>query len=173
MNSAANVGRIWALSFFAFAAGCLPSAAQAQSLDGLWEAAVTVNNVSIPFRIELSGKGEEVSSYFFDGDERVNPSSHGSFRDGWLDLKFASYATELKARFQDGTLTGFYEGGPGSAYPFQAKRHDPSLVAEADPPAPRIDGAWEIQVKSPKGESAWHFVVDQSGPRVSAVLYAS
>lgn len=170
MNSTACVRRLWALSLVAFAAACLATAAQAQSIDGLWDATVSVNNVSIPFQIELSSKGDKVTSYFFNGEEKVNPSTEGSFHDGWLDLKFASYATELKARLQDGTLAGSYAGGPGNAYPFQAKRHDPSLIAAADRSAPSIDGTWEIQVKSPKGESAWYFLVKQSGPRVSAAI---
>jgi len=166
----AHTRRFWALSFLVFAAACLPTSGRAQSVDGLWDATVTVHNVPIPFHIELSSNGTEVGSYFFDGDDRVNPSTQGSFRNGFLDLKFASYATELKATFQDGTLTGSYEGGPGSSYPFQAKRHTLSLSAAADSAAPPIDGRWEIQVKSPKAESAWHFIVKQSGPSVSAAI---
>jgi thiol-disulfide isomerase/thioredoxin len=170
MNSTAYLRRLWTLSLLVFAVACLPTPGQAQSIDGLWDATVTVNNVAIPFRIELSSKGTEVRSYFFNGEERVNASTQGSYRDGFLDLKFASYATELKATSKDGLLTGSYEGGPGSSYPFQAKRHNPSLTASADSSAPLIDGRWEIQVKSPKGESAWHFIVKQSGPSVSAAI---
>jgi len=170
MKSTAHTRRLWALSFLLLAAACLPTAGQAQSIDGIWDASVTVHNVSIPFRIELSSNGTEVTSHFFNGDEKVNPSTQGSFRDGRLDLKFASYATEVKATFNDGSLTGSFEGGPGSSYPFQAKRHDTSVTAAADSTAPIIDGRWEIQVKSPKGESAWHFIVKQSGANVSASI---
>jgi thiol-disulfide isomerase/thioredoxin len=170
MKSTARIKRLWALSSLLLAAACLPTAGQARSIDGIWDANVTVHNVSIPFRIELSSNGTEVTSHFFNGDEKVNPSTLGSFRDGFLDLKFASYATELKATFNDGTLTGSFEGGPGSSYPFKAKRHNPSLTPAADSSAPLIDGRWEIQVKSPKGESAWHFVVKQSGSSVSAAI---
>jgi thiol-disulfide isomerase/thioredoxin len=146
----------------------LPGAAQ--SADGLWDATVTVNNIPIPFRIEISSHGSEVHSFFFNGDEKVNPATEGTFRDGTLALKFASYATELKATLKDETLTGSYEGGPGGAYPFEARRHNPSLAAAVAPTVPRIDGPWEIQVKSPKGESAWHFIVKQSGASISAVI---
>ncbi len=171
MNSTAYA-RFCAISVVAFIAVCLLSAAQAQSpsIDGLWDATVTVNNVPIPFRIELSSQGTEVTSYFFNGDEKVNPSTQGSFRDGFLDLKFASYATELKATLKDESLAGSFEGGPGSLYPFVAKRHNPSLTPTADSSAPIIDGGWEIQVKSPKGESAWHFIVKQAGSSVSAAI---
>jgi len=177
MNFMTHFGRISALILLAFAAACLSAAGQtqsgqssAQSIDGLWDATVTVHGVSIPFRIELSSKGADVTSYFFNGDEKVNPSTQGSFLDGSLDLKFASYATELKAALHDGILSGSYEGGPGTLYPFQAKRHNASLTSAIDPNAPLIDGRWEIQVKSPKGESAWHFIVKQSGPNVSAAI---
>jgi thiol-disulfide isomerase/thioredoxin len=69
-----------------------------------------------------------------------------------------------------GRLTGTYGGGSGNAYAFQAKRHDPSLVASSDQHAPDISGLWEIQVKSPKGESAWHFVVNQTGTKIDASI---
>lgn len=160
--------RYLVLSFVTLAA--LSSLLAAQTLDGLWDATVTVNNVTIPFRIELSSKGSDLSSYFFDGEEKVNPSTQGSFKDDALDLRFASYATELKATFKDGTLTGSYEGGPGSSYPFQAKRHNASLILAGNFAVPSIDGSWEIQVKTPKGESAWRLVVKQSGTSVSASI---
>ncbi len=157
-----------ALSVLIFVALCPP--ATAQVIDGLWDATVSTKTGPIPFRIELQSKGAEVSSYFFDGDERVNPSTEGSFHDGLLDLKFASYATELKATFKDGILTGSYLAGPGNSYAFEAKRHDPSLQPAVDTSAPRINGRWEIQVSSPKGESAWYFIVNQSGASVSAAI---
>jgi len=170
MNLTTHIRKSPALILLALSAVSLPTAGQAQSIDGLWDATVTVSNVAIPFRIELSSKGTEVKSYFFNGDERVNPSTQGSYGDGFLDLKFASYATELKATFKDGTLTGSYESGPAKSYPFQAKRHNPSLAPAPDSRVPLIDGRWEIQVKSSKGESAWHFIVQQSGARVSAAI---
>jgi thiol-disulfide isomerase/thioredoxin len=174
MKSTAYLRSLWAASFLLLAAACLSTMGQAQSqiqsIDGIWDATVTVNNIPIPFRIELSSNGAEVTSHFFNGDEKVNPSTQGSFRDGLLDLKFASYATELKATFNNGILTGSFQGGPGSSYPFEAKRHNASLTPAANSTAPVIDGRWEIQVKSPKGESAWHFIVKQSGSSVSAAI---
>ncbi len=35
---------------------------------------------------------------------------------------------------------------------------------------PSIAGLWVIGVKSSKAESAWHFIVRQSGPEVSAAI---
>jgi thiol-disulfide isomerase/thioredoxin len=144
--------------------------ASGQSVEGTWDATVTVNNVSVPFKIEIDGTGADVHSYFFNGDDRVNPSNSGTFQNGSLVLTFDSYATKLEATLNDGVLSGTYGGGSGSAYAFQAKRHDPSLVASSDQHAPDISGLWEIQVKSPKGESAWHFVVNQKGAKIDAAI---
>jgi len=144
--------------------------ASGQSVDGTWDATVTVNNVSVPFRIEIDGTGADVHSYFFNGDDRVNPSNSGTFQNGFLVLTFDSYATKLEATLNNGILTGTYGGSSGNAYAFQAKRHVPSLVRSGDQHAPDISGLWEIQVKSPKGESAWHFVVNQAGAKIDAAI---
>jgi thiol-disulfide isomerase/thioredoxin len=141
-----------------------------QSLEGTWDANVTVNNVSVPFKIEIEGTGADVHSYFFNGDDRVNPSTSGRFQNDSLTLTFDSYATKLEATLRDGALTGTYGGGSGNDYVFQAKRHDPALVSSSDQQAPDISGFWEIQVKSPKGESAWRFVVKQMGPKIDAAI---
>lgn len=142
----------------------------AQRIDGLWDASVVVNGVAVPFRIEISTKGTDASSYFFNGGERVNPSTNGSFREGNLLLEFASYATQLKATLKDGALTGAYVLSSRNSYPFHAEPYQSSSKAIADPDAPTIGGSWEIQVKSPKGESAWHLLVNQSGANVSAAI---
>ncbi len=144
--------------------------ASAQSVEGIWDATVTVNNVSVPFRIEIDGTGTDVHSYFFNGDDKVNPSNSGIFQNGSLVLNFDSYATKLEATLKDGALVGTYGGASGNAYAFEAKRHDPSLVTVADQHAPDVSGLWEIQVKSPKGESAWHFVVNQKGSKIEAAI---
>jgi thiol-disulfide isomerase/thioredoxin len=144
--------------------------ASGQSVDGTWDATVTVNNVSVPFRIEIDGTGADVHSYFFNGDDRVNRSNSGTFQNGSLVLIFDSYATKLEATLNNGILTGTYAGGSGNTYAFQAKRHEPSPVASSDQHAPDISGLWEIQVKSPKGESAWHFVVNQAGAKIDAAI---
>ena len=144
--------------------------ASGQSVEGMWDATVTVNTVSVPFRIEIDGTGADVHSYFFNGDDRVNPSNSGTFQNGSLVLTFDSYATKLEATLNNGILTGTYGGGSGNPYAFQAKRRDPSLVRSSDQHAPDISGLWEIQVKSPKGESAWHLVVNQTGAKIDAAI---
>lgn len=146
----------------------LPVAADAQSLDGLWDATVVVNNLEIPFRFELSGSGAAVKGSFFNGDERVT-STTGSLENGVLSLSFDEYGTKLDATLKDGRLEGEYSRGTrGAPYPFQAKRFTPVTIDAAD--VPSIAGLWNVQVKSSKGESAWQLIVRQSGGEVSAAI---
>jgi peroxiredoxin len=152
---------IWA-SFFVLA-----STAMAQSLAGLWDATVTDQDLMVPFRIELAGDGAQMRGALINGDERV-PSTSGRFENGSLVLNFDHYAAKLEAVLKDGYLEGTYNRGPKGSYAFAAKRFAPSPLTQEQVPA--IAGLWEVQVKSPKGESAWRFIVRQSGPEISAVI---
>ncbi len=143
----------------------VPSAV-AQTLAGRWDATLTSNGVSIPFRIDFSGEGANFSGSFFNGDDPV-VSSGGSFTAGSLLLDFASYAAQLRATLKDGRLAGEYQTARAS-YAFEARPFVTPPLAETA--APSIAGIWEIQVQSPKGESAWRLIVDQSGPDVSAAI---
>src|SRR5262249_28253551 len=103
---------------------------------------------------------------FFNGDERVR-STGASFSNGTLTLFFDHYATKLEARWDNGQLNGTY-GRPSRLYPFHAMPFQAPPAPAAD--APSIAGLWEIAVNSPKGESAWRFIVRQSGPEISAAI---
>jgi thiol-disulfide isomerase/thioredoxin len=146
--------------------------AAAQSAAGKWEGTVVVDGVTIPFRLDISGKGAKMEGAFINGDERVTSTNGRQVRDS-LALDFGQYAEKLNAVLEGGQLKGTIEGkfdpGPPKSLPFQAQR----FVPQPDPPAgtvPSIDGLWEIEVKSPKGESAWRFIVRQSGADVSAAI---
>jgi len=148
-----------------------PSRAGAQSLNGLWDATVLVNNgaLEIPFRFELTGSGSNVKGSFFNGDDKTTSTS-GSFENGTLTLSFDELGTKLEATLRDGRLEGEYSRGTrGAPYPFDAKRFTPVAVGETN--APSIAGLWNVQVgKSSKGEAAWQLIVRQSGAEVSAVI---
>ena len=150
------------LRLFAHIAFVIAPAAMAQSLSGLWDASVVVNGLKVPFRMEFAGgRGS-----FFNGDEKVT-STGGRFENGSLVLNFDHYGTELEATLKDGVLEGTY-GRKGREYPFRAQ---PAVAAAAvEGSVPSIDGMWEIEVKSPKGESAWKFIVRQKGAEVSAAI---
>jgi len=146
--------------------------AAAQSVAGQWEGTVIVDGMTIPFRIDISGKGEKLQGAFINGDERVTSTSGRQLRDA-VRLNFDQYAERLDASLEGGELKGTIEGkfDPGAprTLSFQAKR----FVPQPEPPAgsvPSIGGLWEIEVKSPKGESAWRFIVRQSGADVSAAI---
>jgi thiol-disulfide isomerase/thioredoxin len=144
------------------AAGSLwfASIASAQPPAGLYDATVKVNNLDIPFRFELSGHAPAIEGSFFNGDDKV-PSTGGKFENGALVLPFDQYAAKLEATWKDGALQGQYTRS-GRSYSFRA--------IPATESVPSIDGVWEIAAKSSKGESAWRFVVRQSGANVSAAI---
>ena len=148
-----------------------PSQAGAQSVNGLWDAAVLVNNGSleIPFRFELSGSGSNVKGSFFNGDDKTTSTS-GSLVNGTLTLSFDELGTKLEATLKEGRLEGQYSRGTrGAPYPFEAKRFTPAQAGETD--IPSIAGLWNVQVgKSSKGEAAWQLIVRQSGAEVSAAI---
>src|SRR5690242_13873250 len=100
----------------------------AQSLNGLWDATVTVNDQKIPFRMELSGN----QGWFFNGDEKVVSTGGQITRDS-LNLEFDYYAGRLQAVWKDGRLQGSYSRPP-RVYPFEAVRFAPSTVPAEDVP---------------------------------------
>ena len=148
----------------------VPVTATAQnpaSPGGLWDAAVVVNGLEIPFRFEIAGSGAAVKGWFFNGDEKVE-STGGKFENGSLVLNFDHYATQVEATLINGRLHGVYNRATGY-YPFYAKRFTPPAAFPNEVPA--IDGLWTIgSVNSNKGESAWRFIVRQSGAEVTAAI---
>ncbi len=75
-------------------------AAGEKSIDGLWDATITVDGNKIPFQMGLSGNGANVRGWFFNGDDK-EVSNSGKYENGALVLNFDSYAAVLKA-----TVTG-------------------------------------------------------------------
>jgi thiol-disulfide isomerase/thioredoxin len=161
----------------AAAALLMATPAFAQSPAGVWDASVTLtlaNNAGtneVPFRFEIICGGANCSSpkgSFFNGDEKVT-STTGSYAKGALSFTYPEYGTQLDATLKNGRLEGQYSRGTrGAPYPFQAKRFTAIEVGEKN--IPSINGLWNIQVKSSKGESAWKMLVRQSGAEASAVI---
>jgi thiol-disulfide isomerase/thioredoxin len=143
-------------------------AALAQSLAGLWDATITFNGESIPFRLQIAGDGSNVQGWLFNGDDKVIANA-GSFQNGSLVLNFDSYAAKLEAKLEDGALVGQYGPMLKKTYPVMAHRHTAETTAGAN--APSINGLWEVAVKSSKGEQAWRLIVQQkSASNVSAAI---
>ena len=153
-----------ALAAPAFAQG---SGQAGYSPGGLWDAAVVVNGLEIPFRFEIATAGSNVRGWFFNGEEKVE-STGGKFENGVLVLNFDHYATSLEASLVNGRLAGTYNRASGF-YPFYARRFAPPAAFPNE--VPSIDGLWTIgSVNSNKGESAWRFIVRQSGAEVTAAI---
>ena len=127
-----------------------------------WDATVSVNNVSVPFRIDIEGN----RGWFWNGEERVL-STAGAWEGNRLTLRFAQYGSVLKASLEDGVLNGTYDRGKRGVYPFRAV---PAKAISGEANAPSIAGVWELPVKSPKGELAWRFVTRQNGATVSGAI---
>ncbi|MGA3187299.1 MAG: TlpA disulfide reductase family protein [Bryobacteraceae bacterium] len=158
------------MKFLAAIALVLAPLSLAQSLAGLWDATVKVNDLNIPFRFEISGDKSNPSASFFNGDAKFTSSS-ASYADGKLAINWDYTASKLEATVHDGLIEGnFTRVGRDqtSVYPFEARRFTPSPLAAED--VPSIAGLWVIPTKSEKGESAWQFIVRQSGPEVTAAI---
>lgn len=162
LRSSATLSFIGAL---VFASPARPASVETPA--GLWDATVHANDVDVPFRFEVIDKSGVVKGWFFNGDEKV-VSTDGRFADGILTLEFAQYGAELRATFVGGSLDGNYDRGSRPSYPFHAVRFVPPKKGAVQ--APSIAGAWNVQVKSSKGESAWRLFVRQSGADVTAAI---
>ncbi len=142
----------------------------AVSIDGRWDASLTVNGAVIPFRLDISGDGPMLKGTLYNGDDKEF-TTKASFENGTLVLNQEHYLTKITATLKDGQLQGTVhmrgdQGPEGNA--FQAKRY----VAETAPAAnaPSIAGNWIVPYNSAKGEKAWRFIVRQSGGDVTAAI---
>jgi thiol-disulfide isomerase/thioredoxin len=149
----------------------LAQAVAQPSIAGRWDATIQINGVDTPFPLEISGSGTNVAASFFNGDDRY-PSTQGRFENGKLVLNWDYYAATLDATLKDGALEGQYAGTRRMKGPFAigATRAAVAKPATAPVVVPNIGGLWEIPNKSGKGELAWRFIVQQSGPKASATI---
>ncbi len=143
------------------------STASAQALSGVWDATLTVGpDYSLPFPIELTTTGNQVTASFFNGDLRVTSTS-GTLDGTKLNVDFADYDSRIDATLENGVIKGQYGGSRGQPHAFEAHPH---VAAAAGEEGPSIKGNWTIAHVSPKGEKAWHLIVSQQGPVVSAAI---
>ena len=157
----------FAVLFLALDAAAMAQSAPA-SIAGMWDATIQINGVATPFPLEITGSGANVTACFFNGTDRY-PSTQGRFENGKLTLQWDYYAATLDATLQNGVLEGQYAGTRRMKGPF-AIRATRAAAAQGAEPAPPIDGLWEIPNKSGKGESAWRFIVQQSGAKATATI---
>src|SRR5271168_3523767 len=77
------------------------------SPDGIWTGSVELHGQQVPFRLQVSGAGDQVQGALINGRQK-SLSSSGSFSGGHLLLHFDYYATTLDATLKDGLLTGTF-----------------------------------------------------------------
>jgi peroxiredoxin len=142
-------------------------AQDAPRIAGRWDATVVVNKLEIPFAFEIVGDGRSLKGSFFNGERRIT-STASRFENGTFVVSFDQYASRLQMTYRDGQLTGEYQRARGAPYPFRAARAAAS--AAGGPGGPPIAGTWIFATKSNKGETAFRFIANQTGPRVSATI---
>jgi peroxiredoxin len=153
--------------------GTAAAKADSPSFAGRWDATLTLNGTVIPFRLDISGNEANLTGTLYNGDLKQTTTG-AKLENGKLILSFEHYLTRIVATENNGKLTGSVQGRFEAEryladYPFAASPHvDEKSAATAL--APSIDGNWEIEHESPKGEKAWRFIVKQSGAEVSASI---
>jgi len=149
-------------------------AADAPSINGLWDAIVVANGAEVPFRFEITGSGADTLGFFFEGDRKIGSTS-GSFAGGVLTLEYEFLNTVLEATLADGQLAGTYKNKREGARPqdIRMRRFTPiSLEGEEAPP---LAGNWEMrrnadEVSAPRDTRTWHVFLRQSGAEVSGSI---
>lgn len=137
------------------------------SAAGSWTGSAQVHAQEVPFRLVVSGSGDQVKGALINGGER-SVSSSGSYSDGHLILHFDYYANTLDATIDGDQLSGTF-GRPSHSVPIRAELNGKALVPAPNPP--HVGGVWEVAVdKGTKGEDTWKLRVRQNGAHVDAVI---
>lgn len=169
----------------------------ADNLAGRWAATLkSASGVEIPFRLDISQKGDQVVGTLYNGRDPKTTSS-ASIQGGKIELNYEHYLTRIEAELKDnGELDGQivslrksdakvgplgnqqYAGTENqtaevrriyAATGFHARRYTPPTVKAATN-APKIAGTWEVAQETPKGEKAWRLVVEQNGAEILATV---
>jgi peroxiredoxin len=133
---------------------------------GDWTGSATSHGQQVPIHLRITGTAKSLNAALINGPES-SPATGVSVDGNHLLVKFNYYDKTLDATIADGTLTGSY-GTKTVRYPLTMSKAPVQVVKGSV--APKIDGDWEVAVKSAKGESAWQLRVAQTGQNVKAVI---
>ncbi|MBI3666067.1 MAG: TlpA family protein disulfide reductase [Acidobacteria bacterium] len=142
----------------------------AQSIDGLWDGVIVMDDFEIPFRMELAQSAKEARGSFLDGDVKVT-STAGQRDKRSLHLRFDFYNADLWAALNNGQLEGAYVRRTrtgATTYPFRARRFEPAPTPAA--PAASIGGEWLLNTDVTGRPNVWRFLVRQSGAEVTGAI---
>jgi thiol-disulfide isomerase/thioredoxin len=171
--------------------GAAAAAPQTENPDGRWSATVVQGGVTIPFRLDISSDGGNVTGTLYNGEEKEITTS-ASFQNNKVELVFDHYLTTIAGTVKNGELDGQVintrrvgaaaaalpgadesvanrRAGAGGGSSFHATRYV-APTAEAVANVPSIDGVWEIPHESPKGEKAWRLIVTQHGADITTTV---
>jgi thiol-disulfide isomerase/thioredoxin len=157
--------------FLLIVLGASVAAAQSNNdplpLDGRWDANLTNNGPTVPFRLDISGAGPTLKGTFYDGSKPYEETTSASYQNGKLFLNSEHYLTTITATLKNDELTGDVAlRGPSYhiEYGFEARRHVEEPVVQAQD-VPSIAGQWEIPLDPPsaKGEKAFRLIARQNG----------
>jgi thiol-disulfide isomerase/thioredoxin len=154
--------RVIGLLIIAAACAC----AAAPSLEGMWNATISVGATVVPFRFAVEKRDGSLQASFFNGDDRLTSTSV-NLREGRTVFSFPEYGAALEVATNAGRLEGIYSYSSGVFYRFTAERFRP---ASFNGTVPAIAGVWTVQVPGRKSEQAWHMIVRQSGVEASASI---
>jgi thiol-disulfide isomerase/thioredoxin len=145
----------------------LPLILNAQIKSGLWDGTIKYDQLSIPFKFEISGQGDQIRGSFFNGDIPIG-STGGRLTGKSLSLNFDHLGSKLEAIVDGETIKGTFGGKRGGLHEVELHPHREAAVEDVK--APQIGGVWDIPTESRKGEHAWRFIVRQDGAKASAAI---
>jgi peroxiredoxin len=155
------------LCALALAASSAGAQTAPSSVAGSYRATAEVAGAEIPFRLDISGGGDQLHANFFDGARPTTPSTGGQIEGDHVHIVFASYAAALDATLDGDRLDGVYVYGSHTVPIHAVKDRGPPPPSV---PAPSIGGEWIVPLVSAKGEKAWRLIVHQTGDKVEATI---
>lgn len=151
----------------------LCATAHAQSVTGVWHAAVKLPNGDFAgFQLQLEQRGNAWSGAFVNGPDREQSSS-GTFDGRKLRLFFNHWDGVLVADFDGKTFTGVYTRTWRKEIrkrEFIAQRQP--LFAPKQPPAVNVSGEWTLEVTDAGKRSIWQAQLAQTGNKLEGTLLA-
>ncbi|NYF79544.1 redoxin domain-containing protein [Granulicella arctica] len=138
-------------------------------IDGIWQGDATVKGQQVPLTLQITGKGDKLQAALRNGPES-SPATSAVLTGNHLVLTFNYFARTLDATLDNGTLTGTFGSTAAGATRIPVQLTTATTKDPSGNTPPSIDGDWEVEVKSAKGESAWQLRVEQKGSDLRAVI---
>lgn len=143
------------------------AAAQAETPSGRWDAIIVLDDLKIPFSMQLDPSQNAVSGTFVNGDEKAS-SGAGSFTGEALILPFPQYNTTLEAKVSNGALKGKYGGAAFGNFDVEGGAY--CTCASEGEAGPDISGTWTLSAPGSTQPTEWRLVIQRKGDDTIAHL---